>query len=451
MKSISARLYWSILLVCSIAIVLMATLVYAFTEDMEDTIVEVNFNADRDYIIQNFTQAGTYVWDSEGQKIAFIPNGEALPVNMPADLRGLSEGKIHEIEIGNQIFIGKRQQLDTGVLYYAKNITAFEDREYLFQKVLLAVIILMILLSAILSYISSQRIVKPWRQLSNDISAVPVGKDMPLIQTPYVEAELYTIASNFNQFLAELNAYVTRENTLLGLASHELRTPIAVMAGALDIIESRQQLSERDQITLARVRQACNEMQMNVETILKLARKEEGATQNEIFYLDDVLAQVQEDLSLSFGNERVTLTMRQQKVKLLSDVFLSKMLVRNLLQNALQHTKGAVRIQLYDTYFDVEDEGVGLTQAQQAILQGQAKEIGGSHGFGLYIVTMVSERLGWSMEIERLEPAEDYLSAGITSAAVNAAGVNAAGVNAEQNFASHNRIRVHFTSSRYYL
>ena len=59
MKSISARLYWSILLVCSIAIVLMATLVYAFTEDMEDTIVEVNFNADRDYIIQNFTQAGT--------------------------------------------------------------------------------------------------------------------------------------------------------------------------------------------------------------------------------------------------------------------------------------------------------------------------------------------------------------------------------------------------------
>ena len=279
---------------------------------------------------------------------------------------------------------------------------------------------------------------------------------MPLIQTPYVEAELYTIASNFNQFLAELNAYVTRENTLLGLASHELRTPIAVMAGALDIIESRQQLSERDQITLARVRQACNEMQMNVETILKLARKEEGATQNEIFYLDDVLAQVQEDLSLSFGNERVTLTMRQQKVKLLSDVFLSKMLVRNLLQNALQHTKGAVRIQLYDTYFDVEDEGVGLTQAQQAILQGQAKEIGGSHGFGLYIVTMVSERLGWSMEIERLEPAEDYLSAGITLAAVNAAGVNAAGVNAagvnaEQNFASHNRIRVHFTSSRYYL
>lgn len=451
MKSISARLYWSILLVCSIAIVLMATLVYAFTEDMEDTIVEVNFSADRDYIIQNFTQAGTYIWDSQGQKIAFIPNGEALPVNMPADLRGLSEGMVHEFEEGDQIFIGKRQQLDTGVLYYAKNITAFEDREHLFQKVLIGVIVFMILLSAILSYISSQRIVKPWRQLSNDISAVPVGKDMPLIQMPYEEAELYTIASNFNQFLAELNAYVTRENSLLGLASHELRTPIAVMAGALDIIESRQQLNERDQITLGRVRQACNEMQMNVETILKLARKEEGTTQNEIFYLNDVLVQVKEDLSLSFGSERVTLTLRQQKVKLLSDVFLSKMLVRNLLQNALQHTKGAVRIQLYDAYFDVEDEGVGLTEAQQAILQGQAKEMGGSHGFGLYIVTMVSERLGWSMEIERLEQAEALLSAGVSAAGISVDGITADGITTAQNVASYNRIRVHFTNSRYYL
>ena len=223
------------------------------------------------------------------------------------------------------------------------------------------------------------------------------------------------------------------------------------MAGALDIIESRQQLNERDQITLGRVRQACNEMQMNVETILKLARKEEGTTQNEIFYLNDVLVQVKEDLSLSFGSERVTLTLRQQKVKLLSDVFLSKMLVRNLLQNALQHTKGAVRIQLYDTYFDVEDEGVGLTEAQQAILQGQAKEMGGSHGFGLYIVTMVSERLGWSMEIERLEQAETLLSAGVSADGISVDGITADGITTAQNVASYNRIRVHFTNSRYYL
>mgnify|MGYP001113834498 CR=1 FL=1 len=206
MKSIASRLYWSILLVCTVVVVTMASLVYIFTEDMEDTVVEVSFSADRDYIIQNFTQAGLYIWDSESQKIAFIPDGESQPDNMPVILRSLTEGKVHEFENGDVTYIGKRQQLDNGVLYFAKNISLFEEREYLFQKILLVVALLILGLSALLSYFSSQRLVKPWRRLSDDISNVPVGKNMPKIASHYQDAELYTIASNFNQFLSELNA-----------------------------------------------------------------------------------------------------------------------------------------------------------------------------------------------------------------------------------------------------
>lgn len=420
MKSISSRVYRSILTVCAVTILAMVSLVYFFGEDLEDTIVKISFSSERDYIIQNYTHEGVYIWDSEYQKIAFIPHGQEMPINMPVSLRLLNEGRVQEFMLNGQTFIGKKESVDTGVLYFAKNITVFEDREALFQKLLIVVTLLMFILSSVLSYISSRRLVRPWRELSNQISAVPIGKNMPLLDNQYQEAELYIIASNFNQFLNELNDYVKRENSLLSLASHELRTPIAVVAGALDIIESRQQLSGKDKITLGRIRQATVEMQTNVETLLKLARKEENSKLNEVFIFADLLKQVEEDLSEQHDKERLQIVLYQTPVKLLSDAFLSKMLLRNLVHNAMQHTSGRVCVTETDKYLEVSDTGRGLSIQQQNALQSQSASATGPHGFGLYIVTLVSERLEWPIEIVKSD-------------------------------CRGSTIRVHYSSSRYYL
>ena len=55
------------------------------------------------------------------------------------------------------------------------------------------------------------------------------------------------------------------------------------------------------------------------------------------------------------------------------------------------------------------------------------------------------------MEIERLEQAEALLSAGVSAAGISVDGITADGITTAQNVASYNRIRVHFTNSRYYL
>lgn len=428
MRSIASRLYWSILTVSLIAIGAMLSLVYVFTEDMEETIVEVSFASEHEYMLQHHTDGGLYVWESNSQQMAFIPNGHPLPDNMPQALRHLTGEQTTEFMLGKETYIGRKQQLDNGVLYFAKNITAFEDREHFFQIILIFVVLIVLGVSVFLSYLSSQRLVKPWRELSEEISAIPVGKNMPLIDTDYQDAELYVIASNFNQFLTELNAYVQRENALLSLASHELRTPIAVIAGALDIIESRQQLSTKDAVTLERIRQACTEMQMNVEALLKLARKKGDLINHEVFRLSDVLHQVRDDLQHLYITQRVHIEFHEQEVMLLSDLFLCKMLIRNLVQNALQHTEGEVLIIETQEYLDICDKGTGLLLKHQHLLQqtpaktkpNSASDVGSSeHGFGLYIVTLVSERLAWPIEILKSDHEGSHL-------------------------------RVHFGSSRYY-
>ena len=86
------------------------------------------------------------------------------------------------------------------------------------------------------------------------------------------------------------------------------------------------------------------------------------------------------------------------------------MLIRNLVQNALQHTEGEVRIIETPEYLDICDQGTGLLLQQQRFLKhkyipGVTKlpdinEQGSvSHGFGLYIVTLVAERLAWTIDV----------------------------------------------------
>src|SRR5690606_5879190 len=179
-----------------------------------------------------------------------------------------------EIELAGQTYLARVETVETGVLYVAKNITHFEKREALFQIALLVMTLVIVAFSLLLAVLSSRRIVRPLKLLSERISGTPVGPAMPRMETDYLDAELHSIAMTFNRFLDELESYVQREQSLLRLASHELRTPIAVMSGALDILESRDQLNPNDRTTLGRIRKACDEMGDNVNILLQLARRE---------------------------------------------------------------------------------------------------------------------------------------------------------------------------------
>src|SRR5690606_6838561 len=117
----------------------------------------------------------------------------------------------------------------------------------------------------------------------------------------------------------------------------ELRTPVAVMSGALDILESRNQLNINDQATLLRVRRACDEMRDNIDILLKLSRNKQASQVHEIFDIKTVAQQVIDDLKISHAaGQRITL-IEQTSFTASTDPIMVRLLLRNLMQNALQH------------------------------------------------------------------------------------------------------------------
>ena len=331
-RSISRRVYHAILAVSVISMFAMVVTVLLVNEDLENTMLEVEFAQERDFILMHRPKDEVLVWDTHNMAVVFIPEGEPLPANMPKIFLGLPDHYSNEVDIGDSTYLITVGPADQGRLYVAKDITHFEDRESLFETALGIMTLVIVALSLLLAVFSSRRIVRPLRRLAGQISRIPVGSSMPRMDTDYADAELHSIVTTFNRFLDELESYVRREQSLLSLASHELK--ISHDAG--------------DRVSLATPADLC------VDT----------------------------------------------------DPAMLRMLLRNLIQNALQHTKGAIHVTLAPGLIEIEDQGSGLSSEQQTILR-DGKRLPSTKtsvsGLGLYIVTLMCERLDWPLTIAQTD------------------------------------------------
>src|SRR5690606_17431487 len=229
------------------------------------------------------------------------------------------------------------------------------------------------------------------------------GPAMPRLPADWADAELQSIARSFNNFVGQLEAYVRREKSLLSMASHELRTPLAVISGALDVLEERKQLTPADQATLVRIRRSTTEMQSNVKILLTLARRESTATvADEPVNIATEIDRVLDDLAVDFPVKARVRWHAREPASVRGDATMIRMLLRNLVQNALQHTPRRVYITLNTDTIEIRDEGSGLSQEARQVLTGLQPvpgESGMVQGLGLYLVTLMVERLRWRLGI----------------------------------------------------
>ncbi|HBT33096.1 MAG TPA: histidine kinase [Pusillimonas sp.] len=414
MRSISHRIYRTSALISLASLIVVFVGVTWVSEDLESTMLRVELAQERDFLLgDNFDPSSPIIRETSGLTLAYIPTVKSSESSanprpdpaVPAIFSGLETDFSGEIYKNDDTYLVTIQTLQHGVLYLARDITHFEQREWLFRLALLVVIGLVAIVTALLSVFEAKRIVKPLTTLSKQIEKLPVGSNMSGLPKNWQDAELQSIANSFNLFVAQLEAYVQREKSLLNMASHEFRTPLAVISGALDILEARGNLNAQDQTTLGRVRRATTEMQSNVNALLTLARKEtEHTASDQIVSLASTIHQTIQDLSVNFPVDSRLSFKASNPVDVRADPALVQMLLRNLLQNALQHTHGRVYVELYENTLEIRDEGPGLTEEARALLAytGPARPpTTVTSGLGLYLVTLIAERLNWPLELAK--------------------------------------------------
>jgi len=215
------------------------------------------------------------------------------------------------------------------------------------------------------------------------------------------KTEIGVLANTLHDTMIRIQEFNQREKQFLQNASHELRTPIAVVSSALDIITLRESLGNTNVTDQhCNIRRANKNMTELTEALLLLSRKKNPNTYLQSVDLNELLKAIIEE-------HRYLLEGKKVGVELVNDhdgyydlpLVLCRIVISNLIRNAFEHTSaGSVRVQISALTLLITNTSSGLTDDfQQAVEQKGNKRQG--FGIGLDIVRKIVAQQQWYLDL----------------------------------------------------
>ena len=374
-SSLTARLTGTLFALIAATAAVSMFIIEQFVEDIEDTILDLELKADADYFKQQLLEDRFQPVKTGRLEAVFLPEGEAEAV-LPDYFQGRTLPFSREVEVGETtlLIVGEQLNEPGGKLFLAQDITIMENREFLVQLVLVGVAAGMLLVAYFIARAGARYLVRPFKKLTREVLGTEPGSSMPRIATHYRDQE-----------------------------------PLAVMSGALNVLEQRQSLSEADQKTLDRLRRAMQTMRDDTEVLLELARSEASSDDARIIVVKDIIQNTIDDLEHGHQAQagRITILDDSPDLRVRAHPVLVRMLLRNLLQNALRHTQSHIEVHILWNGILIKDFGSGLPETAVETLRLSNEPSGvisktdqlNNTTFGLLIVRLVCERLGWGIRV----------------------------------------------------
>ncbi len=288
-----------------------------------------------------------------------------------------------------------------------------ELRQSLAREMLRATLWRQLLLLAVLSAVVSwvvQRATLPVRALSAAIEARPAD-DLSALDAGEAPRELQPLINATNDVMARLAGLLARQKRFIRDASHQLRTPLAVLKTQVQSalrgdIASTQALQEIG-VTVDGATRLANQL-------LALAKLEQARHDQppESLDLSALVRDVALDLAPLIAEKALEFELLAERpVPVHTHAWMVRELTRNLLHNALRATPrgGWLQIEVTDApqpSLSIRDSGPGLTPAQRERLfepfHGSSQ---GGSGLGLHICREIAEQLGARLALDdRLDP-----------------------------------------------
>jgi len=299
------------------------------------------------------------------------------------------------------------------VVFDVAGIEAASSEDVLLFGGITAVVLLLTLFATGLGAVVGGRAIEPVIHLAkmvDRISPERLSDDdwQQMKATPFHVNEVRLLARTIEKMLQRICAFIERARYFTGAASHELRTPVTVIGGALELLDDSR-LSTKDSRAVARIKRATVDMRMTIEMFLSLSRATDDGLYCDHFTVRH-LAQKAIDQQLYLLAKKNVAVHREfiANPELFGHPQAFATVVNNLVRNAFEHTPHdrdvTVRVDQHE--LSVRNQG-GPGAAAWNHCAAQDARRSETHGLGLKIVQRLCEYNGWTFTLRTDKGAVD--------------------------------------------
>lgn len=338
-------------------------------------------------------------YDTDAMQLYGLPERAPPPV-----LSALAEGVHNGIWMDGREIVALVRQV-RGVRYVmVLDVTEPEAREDTLIVFLFGLSLVLVLVLGVLIAWGLRRSLGPLSSLARDIGALaPDCAGQRIVLGDSATSELQVIADALNDYLHRYEVFVERERVFNDTASHELRTPIAVIAGASELALEQPGLPANARQQVQRILHTARGVEQLIALLLTLAKDPARlARASDTVQLHKLLPEIIDDHRHLLQDKALTIVVDGlAPCTVEAPPHIVQAAIGNLLRNAIENSdRGVIRVRLdADATVTIEDPGHGMTHEEISRIYAQMARQGGREGIGLDLLGRLCEHLGWRLTI----------------------------------------------------
>jgi len=410
--------------------------------------VAINEHRFRDHVFAIFDDAGNMVVSSQDVPPEPAANGGSLP--SPSFQRFLDAsarsdrlfGKVKGGKDGYRAFA--RRFSSSGKKYTLVILQSLHAQREMLEEVAETfawVIPIAIVLASVGGYFLARKSLAPVVAMSSHAGRIGAANLHERLAVQNERDELGQLAQSFNSLLDRLSQSFERQQRFMADASHELRTPVAILRGEAEVALSQQARSQEEyRESLEVLHQEAARLTHIVEDLFTLTRADAGQYPLQLrdFYLDELVGECVHSARTLALAKKISLNLEEScESPIHADESLLRRMILNLLDNAIKYTPEGGRVTVtcnlpgHEYVLSITDTGGGIPAELQPriferffradMARSRAENDGGGAGLGLSISRWIAEAHHGRLELTRSDSAGStftaYLPTGLSPSA----------------------------------
>jgi signal transduction histidine kinase len=260
-----------------------------------------------------------------------------------------------------------------------------KERQNLLRFFLISIPFIL-LIATVGGYFLSASAMNPVKQIIKKSRLITARALSTRLEVPEIQDEIRELVETLNDLLERLEASFKSQESFISDASHQLKTPLAILQGELDLMLSKDRSMDEVREFFKSAQEEVLYLSRMVEHLLLLARVsgESSVSTNSPIQLEELLVDVTGRLGIlaQRKNQRLVLEVPDSSLDsriepvIQGDADLLRSMLESLIENAIKYSANESRIQVtlelledfesQQVYrISIVDQGIGMTEEQQ--------------------------------------------------------------------------------------